>query len=190
MINGQNVYLIGMMGSGKTTLGKLLANQLNYKFADTDALVEADTKQTVAQIFADVGEVGFRQIEHKILAEVATNNHFVIATGGGIVLNSANWTHLKNGITIWLDLAPDQLYQRLRSSHQVRPLLATPDPLSTLRDIYSQRHRLYAQANLRVPIDCNDSPQKASEQLFMALVHKFEQNLEFGNKSSDKSKLS
>jgi shikimate kinase len=183
MLDGTNVYLIGMMGAGKTTIGKLLSDRLNYRFIDTDILVEACAKQTVTQIFIESGEIGFRQIEHQVLAEVSAYTYLVIATGGGIVLEPTNWAHLRDGIIIWLDVPIEQLYARLRSSHQPRPLLATSDPLATLSNIYTQRQKLYAQADICLSVDINDSPQKVCDRLLVVLASKIEPNrLKFPNK--------
>jgi shikimate kinase len=187
MLNGTNVYLIGMMGAGKTTVGKLLSEQLNYRFIDTDVLVEACAKQSITQIFAESGETGFRQIEHQVLAEVSAYTYLVIATGGGIVLELANWAHLRDGIIIWLDVPIEQLYARLRSSYQPRPLLATSDPLATLNHIYAQRQKLYAQADICFTVDMNDSPQKVCDRLLTVLANKIEPNrLKFPNKPQKK----
>lgn len=176
MLDGTNIYLIGMMGAGKTTIGKLLSEQLNYRFVDTDALVETCTKKTVTEIFTESGEVGFRQIEHQVLAEVSAYTRLVIATGGGIVLELKNWAHLRHGIVVWLNVPVEHLYQRLRTSYQVRPLLATPDPLATLNDIYAQRSKLYAQADICLDVDPNDSSQRVCDRLLALLANKIEPN--------------
>jgi shikimate kinase len=176
MLDGTNVYLIGMMGAGKTTIGKLLAEQLNYRFIDTDTLVEACARQTVTQIFNNSGEVVFRQLEHQVLMEVSAYTRMVIATGGGIVLEPMNWGHLRDGIIIWLDVSLEQLHQRLRTSHQVRPLLMTDDPLATLTNIYNQRQKLYAQADIRISIDTNDPAHKVCDRLIIDLASKIELN--------------
>ncbi|AFY72212.1 shikimate kinase [Synechococcus sp. PCC 7502] len=172
MLDGTNIYLIGMMGAGKSTIGKLLADRLNYRFVDTDSLVEACTKRTVAQIFAESGESGFRQIEHQVLSEVSAYTRLVVATGGGIVLDRLNWSHLRNGLVVWLDVSMQQLYHRLRSSHHVRPLLETADPLATLTKLYEQRRSLYAQADVCLVIDTDDSPQKVCDRLVADLARK------------------
>lgn len=172
MLDGTNIYLIGMMGAGKTTIGKLLSEQLKYRFVDTDALVEACAKQSVSQIFTDYGELAFRNLETQVLADVSAYTRLVIATGGGIVLNTMNWSHLRDGIIIWLDVPIEHLYQRLKSSHQVRPLLSTLDPLSTLINIHQQRRKLYAQADICFTIDENDSPQKVCDRLLAVLASK------------------
>jgi shikimate kinase len=176
MLDGTNVYLIGMMGAGKSTLGKLLAQQLGYRFMDTDNLVEACSNQTVAKIFAESGESAFRTIEHQVLAEVSAYTNLVVATGGGIVSNLDNWAHLRTGIVIWLDVAIAQLYNRLSSSSQVRPLLLTPDPLLTLTNIYEQRCKLYAQADIRLKIDNYDPPSLVCDRLVQAIFQKIEPN--------------
>jgi shikimate kinase len=176
MLDGTNVYLIGMMGVGKSTLGKLLAERLRYRFMDTDNLVEACSGQTVPEIFAGSGEAAFRTIEHQVLAEVSAYTRLVVATGGGIVTNLDNWAHLRTGIVIWLDVAIAQIYDRLNSSRQVRPLLLTPDPLLTLTNIHEQRYKLYAQADICFRIDNCDAPSLVCDRLVEAIFQKIEPN--------------
>jgi shikimate kinase len=186
MLDGTNVYLVGMMGAGKTTIGKLLSEKLQYRFIDTDSLIEACAKQTVSEIFTDHGESAFRQIEHQVLADVSAYTRLVIATGGGIVLDAMNWSHLRDGLIIWLDVPVENLYQRLRSSHQVRPLLATPDPLATLSNIYEQRRNLYAQADICFTVDGEDTPQEVCDRLLTVLASKINPDrLKFALNSSE-----
>ncbi|HEY9847630.1 MAG TPA: shikimate kinase, partial [Candidatus Caenarcaniphilales bacterium] len=120
-LRGVNLYLIGMMGAGKTTIGHLLATELNYHFFDTDALVEQLTGQSVAQLFATLGEPAFRQLESQVLAELAAYKNLVIATGGGVVLTPMNWSYLRHGVVAWLDVPVEQLYRRLKTD-STRPL--------------------------------------------------------------------
>jgi shikimate kinase len=161
-----------MMGAGKTTIGKLLSEKLNYRFVDTDSLVEACAKQTVGEIFAIHGESTFRRLEHQVLSEVSAYTRLVVATGGGIILDPMNWSHLRDGIIIWLDVPIKDLYQRLKSSHQVRPLISTPDPLATLTNIHEQRSQLYAQADICFEVEANDPPKEVCDRLFKVLGSK------------------
>lgn len=129
MINlkGVNLYLVGMMGCGKSTTGRALAQQLGYGFVDTDDLITQLTGQAITDIFAESGEAHFRQVESKVLSEVAAHTKLVVATGGGIVLDKKNWSFLQHGLVIWLDVEPDQLWQRLQTD-QSRPLLQNQIP--------------------------------------------------------------
>lgn len=152
-LQGLNVYLIGMMGSGKSTIGKLLAERLEYKFIDTDSTIEQLTKQGIAEIFQTVGEEDFRQLETQVLAEVSAYTRVVVATGGGIAIKLENWNHLQQGLVIWLDASLDTLAIRLQHDNS-RPILNnTPGKLeSKLAQILAERHDRYASADLRIHI--------------------------------------
>lgn len=159
LLKGVNLYLIGMMGTGKTTVGRLLAGRLGYGFVDTDAIVEQLSGKTISQLFAEQGEVAFRQIETKVLAEVCAYTHLAIATGGGIVMRQENWSYLHHGLIVWLDVPVEQLYVRL-ASDTTRPLLQDSDPLEKLRSLLEQRQPLYAQADLRITPSAQETPEQ------------------------------
>jgi shikimate kinase len=158
LLRGINIFLIGMMGIGKTTVGKLLAQELGYRFFDTDVLIERVTQQPINKIFASIGEENFRQIESQVLIEVAACTKSVIATGGGIVLRSQNWGHLRHGLIIWLDASVELLTARL-ANDQTRPLLQKTDLASKLNSLLEQRRSLYTQGDLRIFINKNDTPE-------------------------------
>lgn len=160
LLKGVNLYLVGMMGAGKTTVGRLMATHLGYRFVDTDAVIEQLTGQSITQLFAGVGEVAFRQMESQVLAEVSAYTNLAIATGGGIVLRRENWSYLHHGLIVWLDVPAELLYARLQTDTS-RPLLNDPDPLGKLRSLLEQRQPLYAQADLRVTV----SGEETSVQL-------------------------
>jgi shikimate kinase len=153
-----NIYLIGMMGCGKSTIGKLLAQQADYSFIDTDASIEKVAKQSINDIFAAVGEENFRTIESQVLSEVSAYTRLVVATGGGIVLRQANWGSLRQGLVVWLDATPEVIWQRL-ARDQTRPLLQGDNPQAKLREILAARRDRYAEADLRVPINTETNPQ-------------------------------
>jgi len=161
-LKGTNVYLVGMMGAGKTTVGRLVAKHLGYRFFDTDKVIEQVTGQSVGEMFSQMGEAGFRQIETQVLAELSAYTRLTIATGGGIVLKRDNWSYLHHGIVVWLDVPVEQLYARLRHD-QTRPLLRSPDPLATLEQLLSDRQPLYAQADLRVTLDQLEPPESPDQ---------------------------
>jgi shikimate kinase len=168
-LRGINLYLIGMMGVGKSTVGRSLAQQLAYRFIDTDMLIEQVAGQSIRKLFATQGEAAFRQLETQVLAELSAYAYqkLVIATGGGIVLKPENWSYLHHGVIIWLDAPVALLYKRLQRD-TTRPLLQHPDPLATLQELLEQRHHLYAQSDLRLAIDA----QITAEQVANLIVEK------------------
>lgn len=159
VLKGINVFLIGMMGTGKSTVGQLLAQELGYRFFDTDTLIEQIAGKTINQIFADSGEETFRQLEAQILSELSAYSQLTIATGGGIVLRHLNWSYLHHGLVVWLDAPIDVLVNRLQND-TTRPLLQTPDLAQKLQTLLEQRRNLYAEADLHIQISENDTPQQ------------------------------
>ena len=140
-----NLYLVGMMGAGKTTVGRLLARRLKLRFIDCDHEIERRCGVKVPLIFDIEGEAGFRARETQVLAELAALEGVVLATGGGAVLSEANRRRLAAGGTvIYLCAQPEDLYERVRQDRN-RPLLATADPLGRLRQLYVQRDPLYRE---------------------------------------------
>ncbi|PSN13935.1 shikimate kinase [filamentous cyanobacterium CCT1] len=154
-LNGINLYLIGMMGAGKSSTGATLAQTLGYQFFDTDAVVEAAAGQPVTDIFAAQGEAAFRQLETKVLAELSAYRRLVIATGGGIVTQQHNWSYLHHGIVVWLDAPPTVLQERL-AGDTGRPLLQGQDLETKLTTLLAERQPLYAQADVRVTVGAKD----------------------------------
>jgi shikimate kinase len=138
-----NLYLVGMMGAGKTTVGRLLARRLKLRFVDSDHEIEHRCGVKVPLIFDIEGEAGFRARETQTLAELTCAEGIVLATGGGAVLAEGNRRRLAAaGTVIYLRATPEDLYERVRQDRN-RPLLATPDPLARLRELYLQRDPLY-----------------------------------------------
>ena len=150
-----NLYLIGMMGSGKTSVGELVSRQLgSYTFLDTDATLEAATKRTVADIFEKDGEAAFRELEGSIMEQVAAYVRLVVATGGGVVTRQQNWASLRQGIVVWLDPDVETLTARLSSGDEAgkRPLLQEEDVGATLAATLEKRREFYEQCDVRVSI--------------------------------------
>jgi shikimate kinase len=143
-----NIVLVGMMGSGKSTVGRLLAGALGRPFIDTDSLVELQAGRLIRQIFEIEGEAGFRQREADAVAEAAAGDGQVIATGGGAVLRPANREALRrSGLVFWLDAPAEALFERAqRQGVAVRPLLGGADPLGTLSRLAAERAEYYALA--------------------------------------------
>lgn len=165
LLKGVNLYLVGMMGVGKTTVGRFLADRLGYRFVDTDDIIQiAAGNKSINQIFAEAGEAAFRQLESKVLAEVCSYTNLAIATGGGIVLRGENWSYLHHGLVVWLDVPVEQLYMRL-AADTTRPLLQAADPLGKLRSLLEQRRSLYAQADLHICATNEDTPETIANRV-------------------------
>ena len=158
LLQGVNLYLIGNMGVGKTTVGRLLAKELGYRFVDTDDVIAQATGKSINQIFAESGEAAFRQVESDVLAQVCAFTKLTIATGGGIVLRRENWGYLHHGLIVWLDASVDLIYSRL-AEDTTRPLLQDADPKGKLRSLLEERIPLYSQADLRIPVREGDTPE-------------------------------
>jgi shikimate kinase len=164
MLKGLNLYLVGMMGVGKTTIGKLLAQTLNYRFFDTDALISKITQQSINEIFNSAGEPAFREIESQVLAELSAYTYLVVATGGGIILKRENWSYLHHGMIVWLDVPVDLLMLRLQHD-TTRPLLRDPDPAGKLQSLLNQRQSLYAQADVRISVSAGETPEQVATRV-------------------------
>jgi shikimate kinase len=164
LLRGLNVCLIGMMGTGKTTVGKILARQLNYRFFDTDVLIERVAGKTIPEIFASEGEEKFRDWESQVLMELAACTRSIIATGGGIVLRQINWSYLHHSLVIWLDAPVELIAQRLLGD-ETRPLLQETDPISRLKYLLEQRRSLYEQADLHIIIDVGQTPEAIAQKI-------------------------
>ena len=140
-----NIFLIGLMGAGKTSVGKLLARRLGKTFFDCDLEIERVTGVRVPVIFEIEGEAGFRLRENRMLAELTRLRDIVLATGGGAVLSEENRGLLSgNGIVVYLRATPHDLWQRTRHDRN-RPLLQTPDPLAKLTELHTERDPLYRE---------------------------------------------
>ena len=164
-----NIFLVGLMGAGKTSVGRVLARRLGKAFYDCDQEIERATGVKVPVIFDIEGEAGFRAREARALAELVTRTDIVLATGGGAVLSAANRQLLaKHGVVVYLRATATDLWQRTRHDRN-RPLLQTPDPLARLKELYEERDPLYRIA-ADIVID-------TGSQSLISLAHKLEQEL-------------
>ena len=137
------VALVGMPGSGKSSAGAQLARRLGLAFYDSDQWIEAQRRQSVSSIFAELGEAAFRDMEAQALRELLRRDGCVLATGGGAVLRPANRQLLRaHAWVVYLRSSPEQLWRRLRGDVR-RPLLQVADPLQRLRDMHAERDELY-----------------------------------------------
>ena len=164
-LEGLNLYLVGMMGSGKSTAGRHLAELLNYRFLDADTSIEQVAGRSIPDLFASDGEAGFRQLEAAVLNQIASWHSLVVATGGGVVTRPENWGQLHQGVVIWLDAPEALLLERLNRDPTPRPLLQANDPASRLAALLAQRRPLYAQADLHIVQDGRAANQVAAQIL-------------------------
>ena len=146
----RNLVLVGMMGAGKSSIGKRLAEKLHLRFVDADAEIEAAAGQTIPEIFAEHGEPYFREGEKRVIGRLLDDHGLVIATGGGAFMNADTRAHIsRRGLSIWLRAGIDILMHRVRKRSN-RPLLKTADPEATMRALMEVRHPVYAMADVTV----------------------------------------
>ncbi len=165
---GLNIYLVGMMGAGKSAVGRPLAEALGYSFVDADSVLEQAAGRPIPEVFASEGEAGFRELETAILDGIASWHSLVVATGGGVVTRAVNWGHLRQGAVVWLDAPEAVLLQRLRADPTPRPLLAHSDPAARLAALLQERRPLYGQADLRVD-QGGEPPEEVARRVIEAL---------------------
>lgn len=141
----QNIFFVGLMGAGKTTVGRLLAKQLGYPFYDADHEIEARTGVSIPTIFEHEGESGFRKREAEVIGQLVQQRGIVLATGGGAVTSALTRQLLvRHGAVVYLRAKPEDLYQRTLQDAN-RPLLQTADPLGKLRELLAQREPWYQE---------------------------------------------
>jgi len=144
--DARSVFLIGMMGAGKSTVGRLLAQQLNYQFVDADREMEMRSGVPIPTIFEIEGEAGFRRREIGLLDELTQQAGIVLATGGGAVLDAETAQTLRQrGLVIYLRASADEIYRRTRQDRS-RPLLQTADPRARINELLAEREPLYEKA--------------------------------------------
>ena len=168
ILGGRNLYLIGMMGSGKSATGPHLAKHLGYGFIDADDLIEKVTKKSITEIFEEDGEQAFREIETKVMKEISRRYSLVIATGGGVVTQSENWGVLHQGIVIWLDPGKDCLLKRIDSDPIKRPLIKESNRVAFFDELMQERKPLYEEADLRIEVD-KQSPDELANIIIKKL---------------------
>ena len=166
-LEGLNLYLVGMMGTGKSALGQPLAEALGYRFIDADSTVEQAAQRSIGEIFASDGEASFRALETAVLNQIAGWHSLVVATGGGVVTRQENWGHMRQGVVIWLDAPTELLLERI-ADPTPRPLIQHPDPAARLAELLGERQPLYAQADLRIEQQ-GEPPEQVAAMVLEAL---------------------
>lgn len=155
------IFLTGFMGSGKSTIGPILANTIGFEFVDVDRLVEQKANARVVEIFEKQGEQRFREFEQEVLRELVHRSRHVISLGGGTIANEENFRLIRdNGLIVYLQLTPDEIYQRVHHRPD-RPLLwdtegrrLSPEELNQrIHQLFSAREQFYNRADVIVPSD-------------------------------------
>jgi shikimate kinase len=150
-LGARSIVLVGMMGVGKSSIGRRVAARLGVPFVDADMEIEKAAGTSIADIFARHGEVSFRSGETRVIARLLDGGPQVLATGGGAVMNPETRAAIKaKGVSIWLNADADVLLRRISKRKHERPMLHTDDPAATLRQLLVEREPAYAEADLTV----------------------------------------
>jgi shikimate kinase len=164
----RNLAIIGFMGTGKSSVGQIVAAHLHFGFLDTDHLIEQRAGKTITDIFAQDGEPAFREWEGRVVEEIAALTNTVISTGGGLPAREANLASLKtHSLVICLWATPETIWERVRhQSH--RPLLNDPDPLEKIRKLLAEREAFYRQADVLVSTE-----QRGVRDVAQHVIHQY-----------------
>jgi shikimate kinase len=168
----RTVVLVGMMGSGKTAIGRALSQRLDVPFLDSDHEIETAANATIADIFARDGEPFFRRRESEVIARLLNGTPCILSTGGGAFLAKRNRKQIKkHGVAVWLNAPLPVLWDRVRHKDS-RPLLRTADPYATLAEIYAARTPIYAKAKLHLAVSKRASIEDTTASvMFLLLTH-------------------
>ena len=165
----QNIALIGFMGTGKSSVAQLVAAQLHFSFLDTDHVIEARAGKSISELFAQEGEPAFRELERRVVEELAMRRKTVISTGGGLSANAANLASLKtHALVVCLWASPERIWERVRGQSH-RPLLNEPDPLGKIRSLLTAREPFYRQADILLNTELRSVREVAQQ-----VIHQFQ----------------
>jgi shikimate kinase len=163
-----NLALIGFMGTGKSSVGRLVAEQLHFDYLDTDELIQSREGRTISSIFETEGEAAFRQLEEQLVLELTTRKRTVISTGGGLPTSLLNLDHLKaHALIVCLWASPEKIWERVRNQTH-RPLLRDADPRAKIRELLAAREPFYRQADVLINTDLRSAREVAQQ-----VVHQF-----------------
>jgi len=168
-MNYQNISLIGFMGSGKTTLGKILAKELGFVFIDLDRIIELEEEKEIKDIFSIYGENYFRELEAKVIKKIYKNKNCVFACGGGIVKRKENMDIIRrNSLVIYLNISPENAYSRLKNVKD-RPLIEVENREELIKEMIKKRDTLYRKyAHIIIDND-NKKPEEALNEILTRL---------------------
>jgi shikimate kinase len=165
----QNIALIGFMGTGKSSVGQMIAAHLHFTFLDTDHVIEMRSGKSITQLFSQEGEPAFRDWERRIVQELSQRKKTVISTGGGLPANQENLTSLKShALIVCLWASPEKIWERVRSQSH-RPLLNDPDPLAKIRSLLAAREPFYRQADVLV-----NTEMRSVREVAQQVIHQFQ----------------
>ncbi|MBB3391172.1 shikimate kinase [Rhizobium sp. BK275] len=149
-LGSRNLILVGLMGAGKSSVGRLIAQQLGVPFIDSDIEIERVSRMTITELFAAYGEEEFRALEARVMKRLLKGGPRVVSTGGGAFINARTRRHIKKGgLSVWLKADLDVLWDRV-NKRDTRPLLKTENPKQTLENLMNARYPVYAEADLTV----------------------------------------
>jgi shikimate kinase len=156
------------MGTGKSSVGRIVADALQFEFVDTDAMIETQSGRTIPEIFAANGEAVFRQLEEQVVAQLTSREKLVISTGGGLVMNPHNLTSLKShALVVCLWASPATIFERVRTQTH-RPLLQTADPLAKIKELLDVRGPTYRQADVLI-----HTGLRSAREVALQVIHQF-----------------
>jgi shikimate kinase len=166
--NISNLALIGFMGTGKSSVGRLVADQLHFTYLDTDDVLVSRAGKSITELFAQAGETAFREKESALVLELAPRTRTVIATGGGLPVNPANLASLKtHALVMCLWASPEKIWERVRGQNH-RPLLSDPDAPARLRALLAAREPFYRQADVLV-----NTEMRSLREVAHQVIHQF-----------------
>ncbi|APO76559.1 shikimate kinase [Rhizobium etli 8C-3] len=149
-LGSRNLILVGLMGAGKSSVGRIVAHQLGIPFIDSDVEIERVSRMTISELFAAYGEDEFRALETRVIKRLLKNGPRVVSTGGGAFINDRTRKHIKkSGLSVWLKADLEVLWERV-SKRDTRPLLKTENPKQTLENLMNARYPIYAEADITV----------------------------------------
>ncbi|WP_121064884.1 shikimate kinase [Chachezhania antarctica] len=167
---GKPIVLVGMMGAGKTAVGRALAARLRVPFHDCDVEIESAANMTIAEIFARDGEAFFRRKESQVLGRLLDGPPGILSTGGGVFVSEDNRAAVRDrGVSVWLNVPVDVLWARVRN-RTTRPLLSTANPRATLQEILDRRMPQYAEADVEVHADAKTGIEDMVDRILTALI--------------------
>ncbi len=164
----KNIYLVGFMGSGKSTVGRILAEKLNMNFVDVDQLIEEEEKMKISDIFKKKGEKYFRELERRKIKDLTKGENLVISTGGGLGADRENMDLMKKtGFVVWLDVSLDEIIKRCEGDKN-RPLLN--QSYENIKKLYEKRKPVYKMAHIHIKTD-NKNPENIAKEIIDVYLH-------------------